>query len=108
MSMHEPGLDRHEWESEMASLEDDLRDEPARALPELADLVGRILTERGYALDEPITREGDDPEIVSTYLSAREVADRCEVGDGADPGDVADAIDGLRAVYDTLIAGRSP
>src|SRR5438876_7170212 len=93
MSMQEPGLDRHEWESEMASLKDDLRDEPARALPELADLVEQMLLERGYALDDPVTREGDDPEIVASYTAAREVVDRCELGEECDPGDVADAIE---------------
>jgi hypothetical protein len=44
---------------------------------------------------------------VDEFRSAREVARRCERGDGLDPGDVANAIEGLRAVYDHVIAEHS-
>jgi len=107
MSMREPGLDRHEWETELESLEPELRDSPAEALPELADLVRRMLDERGFDLNDPLVREGDEREIVSEYESAREVADRLERGEDVDPGDVASAINGLRALYDHLISERS-
>jgi hypothetical protein len=107
MSTREPGLDRHEWESELESLEPELRDSPAEALPELADLVRRMLDERGFDLDDPLVREGDEREIVSEYESAREVADRLERGKDVGPGDVAAAINGLRALYDHLINERS-
>jgi hypothetical protein len=40
--MLEPGLDRHEWESEWATLEEELADSPADVLPELDDLVARM------------------------------------------------------------------
>jgi hypothetical protein len=49
----EPGLDRHEWESEMAQLEEDLRTSPVDALLQLVDLVGRMLAERGYDPNDP-------------------------------------------------------
>ena len=39
--MLEAGLDRHEWESEWAPLEEQLEDSPADLLPELDDLVAR-------------------------------------------------------------------
>jgi hypothetical protein len=97
MSMREPGLDRHEWESEYASLEEDLRDDPQGALPQLADLVGRMLDERGV-------EDGD--ELAAGFRSARETADRCERGE-ADAGDVGAAVENLRDVYATLILERS-
>ena len=105
--MQEPGLDRHEWETELESLEPELRDSPAEALPELADLVRRMLDERGFDLDDPLVREGDEREIVSEYESARDVADRLERGEDVGPGDVGSAINGLRALYDHLISERS-
>jgi hypothetical protein len=60
MATPEPGLDRYAWESEFETLEPELRDDPAAALPELADLVVRMLDERGYDLDDPLVREGDE------------------------------------------------
>jgi hypothetical protein len=104
--MQEPGLDRHEWETEMEALEEELRDDPADALPDLADLVERMLIARGYDLEEPVTVEGDDPDVVREYQAARETADLAEAGN-ADPGDIAQAINGLRAIYDYLIVERS-
>jgi hypothetical protein len=106
--MYDPGVDRHEWESEMQALEDQLGENPAEALPELDDLVGRMLEETGYALDDPVVREGDEREVVAEFLAAREITQLAERGDeGVGPGDVAAAINGYRAVYDYVIATRS-
>ena len=41
--MLEPGLDRHEWESRWASLEEDLEDSPRDVQPELDELVNEML-----------------------------------------------------------------
>jgi hypothetical protein len=107
MSMDEPGLDRHEWESEMQALEEDLEDSPAEALSELGDLVERMLKERGYNLSDPVARDGDEREVVAEYVAARETSDRVERGDeGVGPGDVAAAINGFRAIYEFIIAER--
>jgi hypothetical protein len=107
MSMDEPGLDRHEWESEMQALEEDLEDSPAEALSELGDLVERMLSERGYNLSDPVARDGDEREVVAEYLAARETSDRVERGDeGVGPGDVAAAINGFRALYEFILAER--
>jgi hypothetical protein len=103
MSTSEPGLDRHEWESELASLEDDLRDSPGETLPELARLVERMLEERGYELDDPVVREGEEREVVAQYQAAREVADRVDRDEEVDPGDIADAINGLREIFDYVV-----
>lgn len=106
MSTPEQGLDRREWETQMAALEDQLRDDPREALPDLVDLVGGMLEERGFQLDEPVTRAGEEPEVVAEYLAARDTARRVE-RDQADPSDVGEAIHGLRAVYEHLIVERS-
>jgi hypothetical protein len=106
--MMEPGLGRHEWESEMASLEDDLRDDPGSALPELDDLVHRMLEEAGYDVDDQVVREGDEREIVAEFLAAREIKNAYERGaDDVSPGDLGAAINGYRAVFDYLVANRS-
>src|SRR5581483_5826213 len=106
--MREPGLDRHEWETEMRALEDQLAENPAESLPELDELVGRMLEEAGYHLGDPVGAEGDDREVVSEFLAAREVTRAGERGsDEVSPGDVAAAINGYRAVFDYLVAERS-
>jgi hypothetical protein len=106
--MLEPGLDRHEWESEWQALEEQLADAPAETLPELDDLVGRMLVERGYALDDPVAREGDDREVVAEFLAARETTRLVETGaHDLSPGDVAAAINGYRSVYEYIVSERS-
>ena len=103
MSMHEPGLDRHEWESAYATIEEELADDPRGALPELADLVERMLEAKGYQLDEPVTVEGEERDVVAEYVAAREVSDRVEADEDVDPGDIAAAIEGLRSIYDFVL-----
>ena len=106
--MYEPGLDRHEWESQWQALEDDLRTDPAHALPELDRLVLRMLEESGYELTDPVVAEGDEREIVAEYLAAHEVVAAAERdSDEVSPGDVAAAINGYRAVFDHLVATRA-
>src|SRR5438067_1876937 len=105
--MTEPGLDRHEWESEMQVLEDQLSENPAEALPELDALVARMLEESGYSPDDPVAIEGEEREVVSEFLAAREITEAAERGSSAiSPGDVAAAIHGYRAVFDYLVAAR--
>src|SRR5947208_3422131 len=107
--MLEPGLDRHEWESQWAVLEEELADDPAGALPELDRLVAEMLEARGYALDDPVARAGDDRDIVAEFLAAREITRLVDAGaDGVSPGDVAAAVNGYRSLYDYLLAERSP
>ena len=106
--MYDPGLDRHDWESEWQVLEDDLRTDPARALPELDRLVARMLEEGGYDLTDPVVREGAEREIVAEYLAAHEIVEAEERGSGElSPGDIAAAINGYRAVFDHLVATRA-
>jgi len=106
--MIEPGLDRHEWESEWGSLEEQLADSPAEALPDVDGLVERMLVEHGYAIDDPVAREGDKREVVAEFLAAREITRLVEAGSAdVSPGDVAAAVNGYRAIFDYLIAERA-
>jgi hypothetical protein len=111
--MQEPGLDRHEWETEWEALEPLVVDSPEEALPELDDLVGRMLAERGYPVEEaetepasPVDEEGVDPEVMAAFRVAREIARRSETED-VPPGDVAHAVGLYRELYDHLLARLS-
>ena len=103
----EPGLDRHDWESRMASLEDDLRDDPGAALPTIANIVEEMLVANGYDAKDPTVREGEEREVVAEYVAARETANRVERGEDVDPGDVGDAVQGLLELYEYLIEHTS-
>jgi iron uptake system EfeUOB component EfeO/EfeM len=104
--MSSPGLDLHEWESEWEALEDDLRTDPAQALPELDVLVARMLEETGYDLTDPVAREGER-EVVAEYLAAKEIVKAVERdAEELSPGDVAAAVNAYRAVFDHLVATR--
>jgi hypothetical protein len=95
------GFDEHDWESTWASVEDVAEDDPDAALSQYVDLMEQMLKARGYALDDPVARQGEEPEVVRTYLAARETAERAEVGD-ASRGDVELAIDDLRGLFGTI------
>ena len=107
MSEFDPGLDRHLWESEWQALEPALEDSPRESLPELENLIERMLVGRGYQLDEEVTLDGAEPEIVREFLSARDITRRSEAGT-AGPGDVAQAIESYRTLYEHLIGGIAP
>jgi hypothetical protein len=100
-------LDRHVWESQLRSLEDELRGDPESGLPLLADMIERMLEERGIDVDDPVADDGIDPEIRATFRAARELADRVDEPEDIDPGDVGAAIENLRALFDYLVAERS-
>jgi len=106
MAMEEPGLDRHEWESEWQALEPLVVDSPAEALPELDDLVERMLTDVGYpiATPDPVDDEGIDPELLVSFRAAREITRQVDRGETVDPGDVGLAIGIYREIYEHLLA----
>lgn len=99
----EPGLDRHEWESMWVSVEQDLEAHPDAALSQLADIVEQMVLARGYRVDDPVERAGDEPEIVATYLAARETTERAELGE-ASRAEVETATDDLRDIFRTLLS----
>jgi hypothetical protein len=100
----EPGLDRHEWESRWASLEEELEDSPRDVLPQLDELVGQMLQERGFEIDDPVVREGEGREVVDEFFAAREITRLlADNADAASPGDVAAAVNGYRSVYEFIL-----
>jgi hypothetical protein len=100
----DPGIDRHAFASEWASLWEDAQTDPREALPELEDLVKRLLLRHGYALEgDEAAAVGEEREILATYASAREVADLVRNGETVDPGDGAQAIADLRDIYESLV-----
>jgi hypothetical protein len=50
--------------------------------------------------------EGEEPEVVTDFGAARELMQGVEAGLDDDPGDVAQAINNYREVYEFLIADR--
>ncbi len=101
--VRDPGLDRHQWETEWEGLQEQLEDAPADTLPELAGLIERMLAARDFPIDDEVADEGVEPEILVEFRSAREIARRVDRGDDVDPGDVGEAIHNLRDIYERLI-----
>jgi hypothetical protein len=105
--MVEPGLDRHEWESQWQELEPLLHESPEEALPDARDLLERMLAERGVLDDELVTLEGVDRELLDGFSAASDAARRVEQGEDVDRGDLDSAAGTLRALYEHLMAERS-
>lgn len=104
----EPGLDRHEWESEWESIMADAEDAPEEALPLLDDLVLRMLSERGFAPLDPVAHDADDPEVFADFRAAHEITRRVEQGLDVEPDDIATAIEDYREVFEFLVEERAP
>jgi hypothetical protein len=100
----EPGLDKHDWETQYQALEEDLEASPAEALPELHALVERMLEERWIAIDDFVADDGVDPELRADFSAAREVVRRLDVAEDVDPGDIAMGINNDREIYAYLLA----
>jgi hypothetical protein len=105
--MPEPGIDEHDWASRYASLEEDVRDAPVEALTELDQLVAEMMDARGLPLEERDGETTSEPETVRQFAEARRVKNVLETGDPYDPGDVANAVDAYRSLYDYLLHIRS-
>lgn len=100
----DPGIDRHDFETEWTALWEDAHDDPGETLPELEDLVGRLLRRHGYALDrdDPVAA-GEEREILDAYWAVRDVADAVRTGQAVDSGDIGQALVDLREIYQSLI-----
>ena len=101
--MQEPGLDRHDWETEWQALQPLLEDSPAETLPELADLVERMMTEQGIPIDDEVADDGIEPEVVRDFREARQITTLVERGEDVAPGDIGDAVTTYRDLYGYLI-----
>jgi hypothetical protein len=97
-----PGVDEHTWESTWASIEEDAADDPDGALSQFADLVQHVLATSGYHLVDPVAAQGEDPEVVVAYRSARDTAERAELG-AASRSEVEQAIADLREVFTAIV-----
>ena len=94
MSMNEPGVDLHQWETRWAQLEEALAEDPAGALPDACDLIEETLG-LDYVSDE----------LEVSFQSARETADAIERGDDVDPGDIGAAVANLRSIRAAMRPG---
>jgi hypothetical protein len=102
--VHDPGIDRHEWESEWQALEPLLEESPAEALPEVGDLIERMLVEEGYPLGgDSVDDEGIEHEVLASFRAAREITNQVEAGETVDPGDIGHAVRLYRELYDHLL-----
>ncbi|HYY63244.1 MAG TPA: hypothetical protein VE688_01420 [Gaiellaceae bacterium] len=101
--MVEPGIDRHEWETEWEGLEPLIVDSPGEALPEVDRLIERMLIEQGYPTTEEAAAESADPDVVAEFLEARRITNHVDAGDEVDPGDIGAAITGYRSLYEFLL-----
>ena len=106
--MDDPGLDRHEWESEWQALEPLVEDSPGEALPELDDLIGRMMVARGYPVADEEKPEAADPDVVAEFLEARRIARLADEGATVDPGDVGAAVTAYRNLYAYLLEFGPP
>ncbi len=105
-SAYEPGLDLHEWETQWQQLRDLAEDDPAQALPELADFVEAIMRQRGFRPDVQPDAAGQSPDVIGAYRFAREIGDRVERGEAVSPGDVGAAHEALAEIYESLTDHR--
>ena len=93
MSEAAPGADRHLWQTELEGLEEPLRSEPAEALPELLDLVERMLRAAGWgeAPGQPAA-----PDVEAGVERARELVARRDAGGEVRADDAQQAAAELR------------
>ena len=101
--MVEPGVDRHDWETEWQGLEPLVVDAPAEALPEVDRLIERMLVESGYPTTEEEASAAADPGLVAEFLEARRITNLVEAGEAVDPGEIGAAITAYRSLYELLL-----
>ena len=93
--MAEPGLDLHEWETRWEQLLEVAEESPADAVGEMDRLLEEMLRERGVL-------DGND-EARKQFEAAHDLSTRYEGGEGS-PGDLADAINAYRLLYEYVTA----
>jgi hypothetical protein len=99
------GVNRHAFSGEWESVWEDVPTDPRESLPGLEDVLRRLLRAHGYVVDgsDPATA-GEEVEVLATYSSVRDVAEAVREGDDVDPGDIGQAIEDAREIYESLIA----
>jgi hypothetical protein len=105
-AVREPRVDRHEWESEWQALAPLVVDAPQEALPELDQLVERMMLECGYPVEERHAHEASEPEVVAEFLEARRITNLAETGADVAPSDIGAAVTGYRNLYEYLLTSQ--
>ena len=103
--MVEPGLDRHEWESQWASLEEEFDADPADSLRAVHELMTRMLRERGI-LDETAAR-GADPDLLRPWEAGGDLVRRLDDDLDVEETDIREALDNYRELFEALLAERT-
>jgi hypothetical protein len=93
--MQEPGLDLHEWQTRWEQLLEVAEESPADAVGEMDRLLEEVLRERGLL--------NDDDEAKKQFDAARDLTRRYESGGGS-AGDLAEAINGYRLLFEHVTA----
>ena len=101
--MRDPGLDRHGWETEWESLQEQLEESPAEALPDVGDLIERMLRDNGIPIDDEVADDGIEREVLVDYREARRITDAVERGDDVGPGDIGAAVRLYRELYRYMV-----
>jgi hypothetical protein len=102
--LRDPGIDRHDFASEWESVWEEVETDPREALPELEDIFRRLLVRHGYVLDgDDPAAQGDEVEMLAPYAAVQEVAAAIRKGEDVDPGDLGQAIEDVREIYEALI-----
>ncbi len=101
--MLEPGIDEHLWIGRYEALEDDIHTAPVEVLSDLDELVAEMMEARGVPLEEREGEEVTEPETIRQFVEARRVTRLIDAGEEYDPGDVANAIDAYRTLYESLL-----
>jgi hypothetical protein len=104
--MQEPGLDRHEWESEWASFEEDFDSDPSNSLRYVHELIGRMLKEREILDDSFVAKEGADPELLRPYEAGAELVRKIDAQVDVEEADVREALENYRELFRTLVTER--
>ena len=98
-AMQEPGIDKHEWETQWQGLEPLIADSPSESLPEVDELIASMMELRGFPLGERPGEETAEPETVREFVEARRITRLVEAGETVDPGDVGLAVQAYRNLY---------
>ena len=103
MRVEEPGIDRHVWETEWEDLQPLVRESPGEALPEVDQLVARMMDARGLPLEEHPGEELAERETTREFAEARRITRLLDAGEDVDPGDVAHAVEAYGSLYRELL-----
>jgi hypothetical protein len=95
--MVEPGLDLHDWQTRWEQLLEAAEESPADAVGEMDRLLEEMLGEHGLLQT--------DDEARKQFEAAHDLTERYERGE-AGAGDLAEAINGYRLLFEQLTADR--